>query len=124
VTSISHTTALEDVIEYTSAFAVSLMHLPELTHSGALFQIGQRGTSKWQWQRSQGVLLNPDGNFTAAALSRQWHAVGDFASAGFPSGPVDFASILPRTQILPGNRSVSEIRFDGKVVIVTGAASG
>lgn len=77
-----------------------------------------------KWQRSEGVLLNPDKNFTAAALSGNWQDVGDFASSSFPSGPADFASILPRAQALPGGSTIPEIRFDRKVVIVTGAASG
>lgn len=124
MTGVTHTTTSKEFANHISAFAVSLLHTPDLTHSGAILQISQRGTSKWKWQRSQGVLLNPDENFTAAALSRKWEAVGDFASASFPSGAADFASILPRAQVLPKEPTVPETRFDGKVIIVTGAASG
>lgn len=124
MTCVTHTTTLKDIADYTSAFAVSLLHTPVLTHSGALFQISQRGTSKWKWRRNQGVLLNPDENFTAAALSRKWDAVAEFSSVSFPNGPADFASILPHAQALPKGPTMPEIRFDGKAIIVTGAVSG
>ena len=124
MTGISRTITLDNIAEYTTAFAVSLLHTPDLTHSGALFQVSQRGTSKWKWQRSQGVLANPDENFTAAALGKKWDAVGDFGFASSPTGPADFAEILPRAQVLSGGPVLPEIRFDGRVVIVTGAASG
>ena len=124
MTGVTRTSAVKDIIKYISAFAVSLLHTPDLTHSGALFQVSQRGTSKWKWQRNQGVLLNPDENFTAAALCSRWDGVDDFVSASFPSGPADFAKILPHAQALPAGPLGPEVRFDGKVVIVTGAASG
>lgn len=106
------------------AFAVALLHSENFHKSGALFQASERGICELRWQRSQGVLLNPDKRFTAAALSKRWHEVQDFAGSTLPEGPVDFASILPRAKKLSESSPISEIRFDGKVVIVTGAASG
>ena len=82
------------------------------------------GASKLTWERSSPVGLNPDKNFTVDALEKQWSKMGDFTNAETPDGPMDLERLLKVSQALPGSDSVERTRFDGKVVIVTGAASG
>ena len=76
------------------------------------------------WERSAGIHLNPDINFTSKALAREWKAVGDYSASTFPRGPADFNRVLSQTTKLPSNAELDENRFDGQVVIVTGAADG
>lgn len=93
-------------------------------HAGALFEISLHEACKMRWERSQGALLNPEKNFTPGALARSWQRVENFQDKVFSDGPAAFQSVLSRTLNLPGNTAGIEPRFDGKVVIVTGASAG
>lgn len=123
-TGVGETTNPKDLASVASALIPTLLDSSQTDHSGALFEISSRGASKLRWERSQGAILNPEKNFTAGALARRWSEVNDFADETFPEGAVDFQSILPRALTLPENSSMTEPKFDRKVVIVTGASSG
>lgn len=92
--------------------------------SGSTFAIGASSASKLRWERSKGIYLNPDVNFNATALATKWHDVDNFSEKDYPTSAMDFGKLLPNMQALPANKDVPSTSFQGKVVIITGGASG
>lgn len=92
--------------------------------SGSTFAIVASGASKLRWERSKGIVLNPDVNFNATALATKWHDVDNFSDKDYPTSVMDFGKLLPNTQSLPANKDVPFTSFRGNVVIITGGASG
>lgn len=101
-----------------------LAHDSNRDKSGSLFEIKDNGVSRLRWERGEGILLNPDANFSARALISQWHGLDDFSRKEFSTAAMDFERLLPLTQALPANQKSEDPRFDGRVVVVTGGGSG
>lgn len=94
------------------------------TENGSLFELGGGHMSKLRWQRSGGALLKCDETLTPGAILKHWDAVNDFSQAEYPSTVADLVSKLKESQRLPPNEPGSEVRFDGKVAVVTGGGAG
>lgn len=92
--------------------------------TGSLFTVDENKTVKLRWERSKGVFLNPDVNFTPEALAKRWTEINDFSEPSYPHAAMDFGKLLPQTQLLPGNPQLPSTSFSGRVVLVTGGASG
>lgn len=107
-----------------AALATLLINESTDQHTGSLFHVHDKGLSKLRWERSDGITFNPDENFTADTLSQGWNTIYDFSNKSLPSGPMNFTELLPKSRALPRNVHNNTTRFDGKVVIVTGGASG
>ena len=101
-----------------------LGHKSNASHNGALFSISLDCITEYRWQRSRGNMLDPDENFTMDSLGRTWTEVNDFSNCSYTDAPMDFSTLLPKAQTLRPNEPHELTRFDGKVAIVTGAASG
>ena len=110
--------------ERLSDMVAVLAHKSNTVHSGSLFYVNSIGIFKLRWERSGGIIFNPDSNFTSDALMQDWRKISDFSNRSFPTGPMDFAKVLSRNKALPGNEQQNSTRFDGQVAIVTGGASG
>jgi multifunctional beta-oxidation protein len=92
--------------------------------SGSTYAVDANGVTVCRFQRALGSSLNPDAGFSAASVLVNWQSVVDYSKASFPDGPADFGSVLSQNQRLRDNADTELLDFAGKVVIVTGAASG
>lgn len=100
-----------------------------LTHSScqensSIFEIGAGYVANLRWERSRGLLMKPDHTYTPAAIRQKWSQIHDFSEADYPSGPTDMVQRLQEASKITTNESGPSIRFDGKVVLVTGAGAG
>jgi multifunctional beta-oxidation protein len=86
--------------------------------------VDANGVTVCRFQRALGSSLNPDADFSASSILAKWQSVVDFSKASFPDGPADFSSVLSQNQRLRGSADTELLDFAGKVVIITGAASG
>lgn len=101
-----------------------LSHSSNTQETGSIFEVGAGHVSKYIWERSKGLLLKADENLTAGAILQRWSELNDFSGAEPSDGPADMVAMLDKSRVFAGNRPTDAIRFDGKVVLVTGAGSG
>ncbi|KAK6433975.1 bifunctional hydroxyacyl-CoA dehydrogenase/enoyl-CoA hydratase fox2 [Oleoguttula sp. CCFEE 5521] len=92
--------------------------------TGSIFEVGGGHIAKLRWQRAKGTLLRADDSFTPAALLKKWDGVADFSEPSYPTGPANFMELLEDAHKLPPNDPAEPIRYDGKVVLITGAGAG
>ena len=101
-----------------------LVHSSNTHTSGSIFEVGGGHMAKLRWERAKGLLLRCDETYTPSAILKQWEKVSDFSVPEYPSGVADFATKSEESLKLPPNEQGEEIRFDGKVVLVTGGGAG
>lgn len=89
-----------------------------------MYEIGKTNVSRLRWERGEGVSLNPELNFTAGALEQQWQGLDDFSRKQYSTASMDFGRMLHLTKRLPANKVTRNPDFIGRVVLVTGGASG
>ncbi|KIW95887.1 uncharacterized protein Z519_02952 [Cladophialophora bantiana CBS 173.52] len=116
--------SLNPAVQGITSLAVALSHESNKDEAGSLFAVGDDHITKFQWERSKGVFLNPDINFTSAALAIKWGEIYDFSEKTYSTSAMDFGSLLPQMQELPGNAELPASDFSGRVVLVTGGGSG
>ena len=102
----------------------SLLHASNKSETGHLYLLEGSQCRKLRWQRAAGGWLNPDAGLTPGSILSKWADVNDFTNATYPDKSTDFVAVLQRTQNLGEAPRGRDIRFDGKVVLVTGAGSG
>ena len=102
----------------------ALIHGNNQTESGHLYHVQGTRCRKLRWQRSFGAWQNPDVGLTTGSILNNWTAVNDYSNPTYPNSAADFTAILAQTSKLGHNAPGRNIRFDGKVVLVTGAGSG
>ena len=56
----------------------------------------------------------------------RWAEINDFSEPSYPESPADtdYVSLLEDSKKLKTNPASSEVRYDGKVAVVTGAGAG
>ncbi|KAI9482459.1 hypothetical protein BX667DRAFT_494357 [Coemansia mojavensis] len=103
-----------------------------LTHettkqTGGLFEIGAGTITAHRWEGTQGAVFKPDSSFTPAAVQARFDEIDNF------DGPVtypaslkdnDWVGKLEEAKAIATNKKGEELRFDGKVVVVSGAGNG
>ena len=114
-----------ELTESINAATVSIALSNKARLSGSIIQAGMKSIEALRWERSSGLALNPEEkDFGPEAIASQWQALDDFTRPEYPDGPLPAEKMGALTQGLLGYRCHSDIRFDGQVVIITGAASG
>ena len=102
----------------------SLLHASNKSETGHLYILEGSQCRKLRWQRAAGTWLNPNAGLTPGSILSKWADVNDFTNATYADKSKDFAAVLERTQKLGEAPRGKDIRFDGKVVLVTGAGGG
>ncbi|TPX74533.1 hypothetical protein CcCBS67573_g04196 [Chytriomyces confervae] len=94
--------------------------------NGSLFELGAGFVSKLRWERSKGVVFKADSTFTPGCVSKQIAKIGDYTDAQYPTSiaEVDWVGLLEEAKSLKANVAGPDLRFDGRVVVVTGAGQG
>ncbi|KAJ3223781.1 hypothetical protein HDU78_011186, partial [Chytriomyces hyalinus] len=73
-----------------------------------------------------GSLFELDSTFTLGSVSKQIAKIGDYTDAQYPTSiaEVDWVGLLEEAKSLKANVAGPDLRFDGRVVVVTGAGQG
>ncbi|KAJ2505763.1 hypothetical protein IWW47_001902, partial [Coemansia sp. RSA 2052] len=105
-----------------------------LTHestvqSGGLYEIGAGMITAHRWEATEGVVFKADESFTPAAVKARFDEIDNFSRPGlyYPTSikDTDWLGKLELAKELSTNvKKGSELRFDGKVAIVSGAGNG
>ncbi|KAG7089759.1 hypothetical protein E1B28_011413 [Marasmius oreades] len=113
--------------EFVAPFVAVLANPNTLDITGRLFEVGAGFAAEVRLERSKGAIFKTDSSFTPSAVKAKWHEIVDFTDAEHPHliTDVDMQSKLRAAQNQsPNPQSSSDVRFDGKTVIVTGAGNG
>ncbi|RKP20935.1 NAD(P)-binding protein [Rozella allomycis CSF55] len=94
--------------------------------NGGLFELGAGYVGKLRWERSKGVLLKTDESLTPAAVGAKIEEAMNFKNVEYPTAitDTDWVGLAEKARELKRNESREVMRFDGRVVIVTGAGAG
>ncbi|KAJ2747295.1 hypothetical protein GGI20_000630 [Coemansia sp. BCRC 34301] len=111
-----------------------------LTHestaqSGGLYEIGAGMVTAHRWEATEGVVFKADHTFTPAAVKARFDEIGNFGRRPglyYPTSikdtdwlaKLELAKELLSTTTPSANSNGPELRFDGKVAIVSGAGNG
>lgn len=116
--------------EYVAPFVTYLCH-ESCPENGSVYEVGAGFAAKVRWERSRGALLKIDHpqSFTPSAVAAKLSEATSFTSPQYPQsmGDVDWVGLLKISRSLPmaKNEEISPpLRFDGKVVLITGAGGG
>lgn len=109
--------------EYVVPLVAVLVHSSS-SENGSIFEVGGGHMAKLRRERASGLLLKADQTLTPGAILEGWSQVTDFSRHEYSSGPVDMLKKLQDSLKLPSNPKGPEIRFDGKVALVTGGGAG
>jgi multifunctional beta-oxidation protein len=82
--------------------------------------------AKLRWERSKGVLLNPNANYTAALIKQKLPQVMDFTNPDHPKAgnEANFQKKMEESVKLPPNPAIPDLSFAGRVAVITGAGNG
>lgn len=111
--------------EFVAPLVMYLCH--ETTEeSGALFEAGAGFVAKLRRERSKGAIFKADNSFLPGAVASKWQQINDFSNCDHPTSimDVDWMDILEKAKQIPSNPRKADLRFDGRVVLVTGAGGG
>lgn len=105
---------------------VALLCHESSSENGGLYEVGGGFVSKLRWERSKGMVFKADATFTPGAVAAGMKRISDFNGADHPDSimTVDWVGLLQQAQALKNNPVGPDLRFDGKVVLVTGAGAG
>lgn len=107
-----------------TSLVATLSHDLNKDSMASLFSVGESEVTKFRWERSKGIFLNPDVNFTQGALAQKWDSIHDFSEKVYSTSAMDYGKLLPEMQQLLPNPQLLSTNFSGQVVLITGGASG
>ncbi|RKF56494.1 Peroxisomal hydratase-dehydrogenase-epimerase [Golovinomyces cichoracearum] len=109
--------------EWVVPLVAALTHR-ECDENGTIFEVGGGHIAKLRWERSRGLLLNPDESYSPGAILKKWDQVKDFDNADHPTGLADFLGLLEKSKKLPKNDPGEQINLKGRVALITGGGAG
>ncbi|PVV01939.1 hypothetical protein BB560_003623 [Smittium megazygosporum] len=113
--------------KYVAPIVLNLTH-DSNTYSGRVFEAAGGYFASSRWQVAKGCLFKPDYTFTPSAVKARWNDITDFSQSTYPTigSTVDYPSIIREASSLKDSnpQSGEELRFDNKVVVITGSGSG
>ncbi|KAJ3093174.1 hypothetical protein HK102_003582 [Quaeritorhiza haematococci] len=94
--------------------------------NGSIFEAGAGYVAKLRRQRTKGTVFKADPSFVPGAVAAKWEKISDFNDPDYPTSllDTDWMSLLEQAKTLSSNPSVGDLRYDGKVALVTGAGGG
>jgi len=100
-----------------------------LTHSssrenGSIFEVGGGSIATLRRERSKGVIFNPEEGYSPTTILKEWSKLNDFSEPEHPMGPIDFLVKRKTSEYLASDEGGPHIRFDDKVVLITGGGAG
>lgn len=101
-----------------------LTHSSNTNTSGCIFECGGGHIAQLRWERAKGALLKANESLTPGAILKKWSDVNDFSECEHPDGVADMMTKLEHSLKMGDNDRGEEIRFDGKVAVVTGGGAG
>lgn len=110
--------------EWVVPLVAVLVHKSNTTENGSIFEVGGGHVAKLRWERANGLLLKADASYTPSAILKRWSDVNDFSTPEHASGVADMVTKLEDSLKIKTNEQGPEIRFDDKVVLVTGGGAG
>ncbi|KAI0787929.1 multifunctional beta-oxidation protein [Fomes fomentarius] len=113
---------------FVAPFVLAITHPDGVDANGRIFEVGAGFIAEIRWERSKGQFFKTDKTFTPSAVQDKWEQITDFdEGVEHPQTLPDFdikAKIAESSKVESNSQGSPEVRFDGKTVIVTGAASG
>ncbi len=105
---------------------VAYLSHPSSQENGGLFEVGAGFVSKLRRERSRGVVFKADSTFTPGAIAKRFPEIIDFALADHPKTLMDtnWVGKMEEAQLLTFNPTLGDLRFEGRVVVITGAGGG
>lgn len=108
--------------------AAAIVHVSNIGESGSLYEVVGQRLRKLRWQEAGGSLLNPDSSLSIGTLLNTWEHTNDFSEPLYSPGSENITdkvmAVVEKTKILESDMTGREVRFDGRVVLITGAAAG
>ncbi|RHZ44643.1 hypothetical protein Glove_714g6 [Diversispora epigaea] len=111
--------------DYVSPLVLYLCH-ESTEENGSLFELGAGFVAKLRWERSKGAVSKADQNFLPGIVASKWNEITNFSNPDYPSAitDADFVGLLEHAKSLPPNPKSEDFKFDGKVVLISGAGGG
>lgn len=101
-----------------------LVHKNNTSTTGCVFEAGGGHVAQLRWERANGALLKANASLTPGAILKKWDQVNDFSTCEHPDGVADMLGKLEESMKMGDNDKGEDIRFDGKVAVVTGGGAG
>lgn len=101
-----------------------LVHSSNTNTTGRIFEAGGGHIAQLRWERAKGLLLKANESYTPGAILKGWKGVIDFSEPEYADGVADMMGKLEESMKMGDNDRGEDIRFDGKVAVVTGGGAG
>lgn len=110
--------------EWVVPLVAVLTHQSNTSTTGCIFEAGGGHMAQLRWERAKGALLKANASLTPGSILDKWSDVVDFSQCEHPDGVADMMTKLEESLKMGDNKPGEDIRFDGKVAVVTGGGAG